>query len=73
LPENIREVARFYLPITKEREAEIRHIQRARLKAERSAVINLTSEEIVEDAGLEDKDTELTSSSQRRKRAREVS
>jgi hypothetical protein len=54
LPANIRRVGRFYLPMPKEVEAEIQRIQRDRLKVERTAQINLASEEIVEDAGLEE-------------------
>lgn len=72
LPENIRRVAHFYLPIPKEREVEIWHAQRALLKAERSAVINLTSEEIIEDAGLDDEGNAVAPNPQRRKRAKEA-
>jgi hypothetical protein len=49
LPTNLRQVARFYVPLARDVETEIRRVQRARLKAERTAQINLTSEEIVED------------------------
>ena len=54
LPLNIRTVARAYVPMEKERELEVRRVQRLRLQKERGAVINLTSEEIVEDAGLDE-------------------
>jgi hypothetical protein len=54
LPPNIRAVARAYVPMERERELEVRRVQRLRLENERTAVVNLTSEEIVEDAGLED-------------------
>jgi hypothetical protein len=54
LPPNVRGVARFHVPIPKQRETEITRVQRSRLKDERTAQINMTDEEIVEDAGLED-------------------
>jgi hypothetical protein len=54
LPSNVRSAARFYVPITKEEEAEIRLIQRARLRDKMLPDVRLTDEEIVEDAGLED-------------------
>jgi hypothetical protein len=54
LPPNVRGVARFHVPIPKQREFEITRVQRNRLKDERTAQINMTDEEIVEDAGLED-------------------
>jgi hypothetical protein len=54
LASNLRSVARFYIPIDKAVEAEIRGIQRARLKGAPLADIRLTEEEVVEDAGLDD-------------------
>jgi len=54
LPSNLRQVARFYVPISKAVEADIRAIQRARLKGLPVPDIRLTEEEIVEDAGLDD-------------------
>lgn len=57
LPSNIRAVARAYVPMERERELEVRRVQRLRLENERTAIVNLTSEEIVEDAGLEDDET----------------
>ena len=56
LSANIRKVAEAYVPLKKERELEIQRIQRARLENERSATINLSAAEIVEDAGLEDEE-----------------
>ena len=56
LPANVRAVARAYVPLERERELEIRRIQRVRLENERSATVNLSAEEIVEDAGLEDEE-----------------
>lgn len=60
LPANVRAVARAYVPLEKERELEIRRIQRVRLENERSATVNLREEEIVEDAGLEDEELAST-------------
>ncbi len=54
LPTNLQKVARFYVPISKRRESDIRRVQRARLSADKRLRINLTDEEIVEDAGLDD-------------------
>src|SRR5262249_14830668 len=54
LPFNLQGVARFYIPISKKREADIRKLQKARVKSIKQADIRLTSEEIVEDAGLTD-------------------
>ena len=54
LPTNLQRVAEFYIPISKKREAEIREKQRSRANSNKTADIRLTSEEIVEDAGLND-------------------
>jgi hypothetical protein len=54
LSPNMRAVARFYVPLSKTDEVEIRSIQHARLKGLPLPDIRLTDEEIVEDAGLED-------------------
>jgi hypothetical protein len=72
LAPNIRAVARAYVPLERERELEIRRIQRIRLKNERSATIHLSTEEIVEDAGLEDEDFPSTLSAGKTKRKREA-
>jgi hypothetical protein len=66
LPSNVRGPARFHIPIPKQREFEITRIQRSRLKHERTAQINMSDEEIVEDARLED-DTPAVPVSSRRK------
>jgi hypothetical protein len=71
LPDNMRRVAKFHVPLQKEVESEIQRIQRARLKTERTAKINLTAEEIVEDAGLEDDEAATLQIQRRRKRAKE--
>lgn len=54
LSPNMRSVAHFYVPLSKTAEAEIRGIQRARLRGLPLPDIRLSDEEIVEDAGLED-------------------
>jgi hypothetical protein len=72
LPANIRHVARFYIPMPKEAEAGIQRIQRDRLRAERTAQINLASEEIVEDAGLEDDGVAVPHVTRKRRRATEA-
>jgi hypothetical protein len=72
LAPNIRAVARAYVPLERERELEIGRIQRIRLKNERSATINLSTEEIVEDAGLEDEDFPSTLSAGKIKRKKEA-
>jgi hypothetical protein len=71
LPANIRAVARAYVPLERERELKIRRIQRVRLQneRERSATVNLSNEEIVEDAGLEDEELTPTRKSKRNKEA----
>jgi hypothetical protein len=54
LAPNMQQVARFYFPLSREVEGRIRHVQRERLAQQTTAQINMTAEEIVEDAGLED-------------------
>jgi hypothetical protein len=54
LDPSLRGVARFHLPLSKAREFEIQEIQRRRLRVDPVVNIGLTSEEIVEDAGLDD-------------------
>jgi hypothetical protein len=72
LPPNIRAVARAYVPMERERELEIRRVQRVRLANERAATINLRSEEMVEDAGLEDDELAAAARSRKNKRKREA-
>lgn len=67
LPTNLRHVGEFYVPISKKKEGEIRNIQKLR-KSNKVADIRLTSEEIVEDAGLGDEATAPTQSRRRGKR-----
>ncbi len=54
LPPALRRVAVFHIAPSKAREAEIVLIQRARLRGEPMPDIRLSTEEIVEDAGLDD-------------------
>src|SRR5262249_8449398 len=54
LPKGLRTAARFYIPLSKQAEATIGVEQRSRLKNTAHADIRLSTEEIVEDAGLED-------------------
>lgn len=53
LEPRVRAVATFYIPLAKTFEAEIRRVQRARLK-DRTVDIGLADDEVVEDAGLEE-------------------
>ena len=69
-PANVRRAARFYVPLSREQETEIRRVQQARLKTERAAPITLTPEQIVEDAGLEDEQQAAPQLASKRKRAR---
>jgi hypothetical protein len=62
LPSHLRGVARFYVPISKEREAEIRLVQRARLNQLPHPDVRLGEDEIVEDAGLEDDSFDIEAS-----------
>ena len=66
----MRRAARFYVPLTREQETEIRRVQQARLKTERAVLITLTPEQIVEDAGLEDEQQAAPQLASKRKRAR---
>ena len=54
LPPQLRRIARFYYPLSKESDAEITKVQRARAREELTPTIRLRKEEIVEDAGLDD-------------------
>jgi hypothetical protein len=67
LSPNTRSVARFYVPLTREAESEIRQTRKAQL----GAVPTLPSEEIVEDAGL-DEDEPAPQFGRKRKRAKEA-
>lgn len=53
LEPRVRAVATFYIPLAKTFEAEIRRVQRARLKGQ-SVDIGMADDEVVEDAGLEE-------------------
>jgi hypothetical protein len=67
LPPNLRSVARFYIPLTRDAETEIRRTRKAQLEAP-----SLPSEQIVEDAGLDDDEPAPSQSGRKRKRAREA-
>jgi hypothetical protein len=54
LDRSLRTIAGFYVPISKQSEARIAREQKRRLEGEPKADIRLSSEEIVEDAGLDD-------------------
>jgi hypothetical protein len=68
LPPNVRSAAHFYVPLARDAESEIRRTRRAQIKAAPS----LPSEEIVEDAGLEDDEPARPQLERRRKRGREA-
>lgn len=70
LPNAIQKVARFYVPVAKDREEEIRKLQKARVSSEPVADIRLSDAEIVEDAGLDDEIA--LEPTRKRKRAKEV-
>jgi hypothetical protein len=54
LPPQLRRIARFYLPLSKERDKELTKIRYTRARKEVTPTIRLRKEEIVEDAGLDD-------------------
>ena len=56
LPKSLQRVAQFYIPISKQRESEIRKLQSSRIRSKKNADIRLTSEEFIEDAGLLEED-----------------
>lgn len=72
LPANIRSVARAYIPLERGVELKIRSVQRARLESERKATINLSADEIVEDAGLEEEELAPTVPARKAKRKLEA-
>ena len=72
LPSNLRTVARHYIPLQRDKESDIRRLQRERLQGEPRIDIRMSSDEIVEDAGLEDDELVATPMTGRGKRARKV-
>ncbi len=72
LPAGLRKIAKFYVPVAKDREDEIRKLQKARLTAEPVADMRLTDAEIVEDAGLDEDIAVEQSILCKRKRAKEA-
>jgi hypothetical protein len=70
LSPSVRSAARFYVPLSREREQEIRRIQRSRAENQGVPSIRLTAEEIVEDAGLDvDEPTHVTVKRRRERKA----
>ncbi len=69
---NVRRVARFYVPLGREAEMEIRQKQRSRLKSEPVAYLGMAPDEIVEDAGLEEDEFAPAPIPRKRKRAQEA-
>jgi hypothetical protein len=67
LPSNLQPIARFYIPISKQKETDIRLAQRARSTSMKKADVRLTAEEIVEDAGLDDDGNTLNRATRGRK------
>ena len=59
LPPNLQQVARYYVPLSKARELEIRRRQATLAKVSRAAIVHLKPDEIVEDAGLDDRLADL--------------
>jgi hypothetical protein len=72
LPKALRHIARFYVPVPKDREEEIRNLQKARIAAEPVADIRLTDAEIVEDAGLDEEIAVEPAVSRKRKGRKEA-
>lgn len=72
LPNGLRKAAQFYVPVPKDREDEIRKLQKDRLVAEPVADMRLTDAEIVEDAGLDEDIAIEPTILRKRKRAKEA-
>jgi len=64
--------AHFYVPMERERELEVRKVQRVRREVDFIANIRLSPAEIVEDAGLEDLEFSLPRAAPRRRNSRET-
>jgi hypothetical protein len=72
LPKNLQGAARFYVPMDRETELKVRSLQQGRRKNEIFADIRLSNEEIVEDAGLDEPETDEPRPAPKRKRAKEA-
>lgn len=69
LPKSLQGVGRFYIPMDHDEELRVRALQKKR-RAEPTADIRLSVEEIVEDAGLEEADGEELRAVTKRRRAK---
>ena len=69
---NVLRAARFYVPMDRERELEVRRQGRVRREAEIMADIRLSPAEIVEDAGLDDIDFIPPRAAGTRRKSREI-
>jgi hypothetical protein len=72
LPKPLRKIVQFYVPLPKDRERDIRALQKERLAAEPVPDIRLSDAEIVEDAGLDEEFAEETTMPRKRRRAGEA-
>jgi len=72
LPKGLQGAARFYVPMGREAELKVRSLQQSRKKIEPHADIRLSAEEIVEDAGLDEPDTDELRPAPKRKRTKEA-
>jgi hypothetical protein len=72
LPKALRSILRFYIPVPKDREEEIRALQKARIAAEPVADIRLTDAEVVEDAGLDEELAVEATALHKRRRSKEA-
>jgi hypothetical protein len=72
LPQSLQRVARFYIPMDRESELKVRGLQQGRRKNELLADIRLTTEEIVEDAGLDEPEADEACPAPKRKRTKEA-
>jgi hypothetical protein len=71
LPAALRKIVNFYTPLSKDRESEMRDVQKARIEKE-VAEIKLKPEEMVEDAGLDEEVSGITTKIKQRKRTKEA-
>jgi hypothetical protein len=72
LPKGLQGAARFYVPMAREKELKVRSLQQSRKKTDLYADIRLSAEEIVEDAGLDEPDTDELAAAPKRKRSKEA-
>jgi len=72
LPKALQGIARFYVPMGRETELQVRTLQQSRKGSQPYGNIRLSAEEIVEDAGLEEPDTDEIRPAPKRKRTKEA-